>query len=86
MELELPPTLHYEKKDRIAIVTLDRPDAMNALTREMLLGIEAAFEDFSNDDDLWVAILTATGDRAFCTGMDLKEAMPLITSGDEMGF
>jgi enoyl-CoA hydratase len=84
--VKLPPTLHYEKSDRVAIVTIDRPEAMNALTREMLLGIEEAFADFAADEAVWVAILTAKGDAAFCTGMDLVEAIPLITSGDEMGF
>ncbi len=84
--MELPPTLRYEKRDRVAVVTIDRPDAMNALTVEMLGALDAAFAEFEGDDDLWVAILTASGDRAFCTGMDLKEAIPLLTSGDELGY
>ena len=37
--LQLPPTILFEKRDHIAIVTINRPDAMNALTKEMLLGI-----------------------------------------------
>ena len=84
--MELPPTIRYEKRDRVAVVTIDRPDAMNALTKEMLGALDAAFAEFEDDDDLWVAILTASGDRAFCTGMDLKEAIPLLTSGDELGY
>jgi enoyl-CoA hydratase len=84
--VELPPTIGFEKQDRVAIVTIDRPDALNALTKEMLGGLDAAFAEFDADDDLWVAILTARGERAFCTGMDLKEAIPLLTSGDEMGY
>ena len=84
--MELPPTIRYEKRDRVAVVTIDRPDAMNALTVEMLGALDAAFAEFEGDDDLWVAILTASGDRAFCTGMDLKEAIPLLTSGDELGY
>jgi len=84
--LELPPTIRYEKSDGIAIVTIDRPDAMNALTKEMLAALDSAFAHFDADDDSLVAILTATGDRAFCTGMDLKEAIPLLTSGDELGY
>ncbi len=70
--MELPPTIRYEKRDHVAVVTIDRPDAMNALTVEMLGALDAAFAEFEGDDDLWVAILTASGDRAFCTGMDLK--------------
>jgi enoyl-CoA hydratase len=84
--VDLPPTIRYEKQDRVAVVTIDRPDAMNALTVEMLGALDAAFAEFEGDDDLWVAILTASGDRAFCTGMDLKEAIPLLTSGDELGY
>jgi enoyl-CoA hydratase len=84
--VDLPPTIRYEKQDRVAVVTIDRPDAMNALTKEMLGALDAAFAEFEGDDDLWVAILTASGDRAFCTGMDLKEAIPLLTSGDELGY
>ncbi len=84
--MKLPATLEYEKRERIALITINRPEAMNSLTREMLVGLDAAFEDFQNDPDLWVAILTAAGDRAFCAGMDLKEALPLITSGDQMGY
>jgi enoyl-CoA hydratase len=48
--------------------------------------MDAAFEDFQADPDLRVAILTAAGEKAFCAGMDLKEALPQITSGDEMGY
>jgi enoyl-CoA hydratase len=84
--VELPPTIRYEKRDHVAVVTIDRPDAMNALTVEMLGALDAAFAEFEGDDDLWAAILTASGDRAFCTGMDLKEAIPLLTSGDELGY
>jgi enoyl-CoA hydratase len=85
--LELPPTILYEKRDRIATVTINRPEAMNALTSEMLLALDAAFDDFNDDPELWVAILTAAGDKAFCTGMDLKEAIPLMTEeGSELGY
>jgi enoyl-CoA hydratase len=84
--LELPPTILYEKRDHIAVVTINRPEAMNSLTREMLGALDAVFAEFNGDDDLWVAILTGAGERAFSAGMDLKEAIPLITSGDEMGY
>ncbi|MFN8103575.1 MAG: enoyl-CoA hydratase-related protein [Acidimicrobiia bacterium] len=84
--LELPATIRYERADHLAIMTIDRPDSMNSLTKEMLGALDAAFADFDADDDLWVAILTASGDRSFCTGMDLKEAVPLLTSGDELGY
>jgi enoyl-CoA hydratase len=84
--LELPPTILYEKRDHIAIVTINRPEAMNAFTSEMLAGLEAAFAEFNSDPDLWVAILTGAGDKAFSAGLDLKEAIPLLTEGDELGY
>jgi enoyl-CoA hydratase len=84
--VELLPTILFEKKDHVATITINRPDAMNSLTREMLGGLDDAFAEFSGDPDLWVAILTGAGENAFCAGMDLKEAIPLLTSGDELGY
>ena len=86
MSFEFPETFQYEKRGHIAIMTINRPKAMNAFTKEMLSAMDAAFEDFDKDDNLWVAIFTGTGDRAFCAGMDLQEAIPLINAGDEMGY
>jgi enoyl-CoA hydratase len=84
--VDLPPTILYQKDGRIATITINRPEALNALTADMLAGLGAAFADFDADDDVWVAIFTGAGDRAFCAGMDLKEAIPRITSGDMMGY
>lgn len=84
--MERPAGIQFEKKDHIAVVTINRPEAMNALTRDMLLGLDAAFDEFNQDPDLWVAVLTGAGDRAFSAGMDLKEAIPLLTSGDQLGY
>ena len=84
--MDLPPTMLYEKRDRIAIVTINRPEAMNAFTPDMLQAMDAAFADFNKDPDLWVAILTAAGEKSFCAGMDLKAAIPLVNEGDEMGY
>ena len=84
--MEMPPTMLYEKKDRIAIITINRAEAMNAFTAAMLRAMDAAFADFNKDPNLWVAILTAAGDKAFSSGMDLKEAIPLLQAGDEMGY
>ena len=84
--MELPATVLYEKREHVTIVTINRPEAMNSLTMEMLLGIEEAFADFSSDPDVWVAVLTAAGDKAFSSGLDLKEAAPMLTGGDSLGF
>ena len=84
--MELPPTILFEKKDHIATVTISRPEALNSLTLEMLTGIEDAMRAFQDDPDLWVAVLTAEGDKAFSSGLDLKEAAPMLTGGDSLGF
>jgi enoyl-CoA hydratase len=84
--LALPSTIKYEKQDHVAVITIDRPDAHNSLTVEMLLGIEEAMSEFDSDPDLWIGILTASGDKAFSSGLDLKEAAPLLTGGDALGF
>lgn len=86
MNLDLPESLSYEKRGRIAIITMNRPEAMNSLTKDMLIGLEAAFDDFNNDPELRCAIFTATGDRAFCTGLDLKVALPALNEGDALGY
>ncbi len=64
--------LLYEKKDRIAYLTLNRPEKRNALNYELLGELEKAWIDFRDDDDLWVAVLTGAG-TAFCAGLDLTE-------------
>lgn len=84
--IDLPETFKFEKRDKIAIFTINRPETRNAFTTDMLRAMDAAFADFNQDDDLWVAILTAAGDKAFSSGMDLKQAIPLIQSGDEVGY
>jgi E-phenylitaconyl-CoA hydratase len=69
-------SLIFEKKGRIAIITLNRPEAMNSLDPELQQQLAAAWEEFTENPDLWVAILTGAGNKAFCTGADLKKTMP----------
>jgi enoyl-CoA hydratase len=65
-------TALLEKRDGFAIITLNRPDAMNALSRELRKDFVSAFEDCTNDSNTRVVILTGSG-KAFCAGFDLKE-------------
>jgi enoyl-CoA hydratase len=60
-----------EQEGHVLIVTLNRPEAKNAFSPEMLLGMYHAWRRLDEDDDLYCAILTANGDT-FCAGMDLK--------------
>ncbi len=67
----------YEKRDRVARLTLNRPEAKNAIDRETHELLWRAWEDFREDDAVDVAILTGAGD-AFCAGADLKTFIPPV--------
>jgi enoyl-CoA hydratase/carnithine racemase len=64
--------VQYRKHGHVAVITLNRPDRLNAMGRDMLAGLASAMMAFEADDDARVAVLTGTG-RAFCVGMDIKE-------------
>ena len=66
------PVILVEKEGETAIVTLNRPNAMNALSRELREAIAETFEELEADPNIRVAILTGAG-KAFCAGLDLKE-------------
>jgi enoyl-CoA hydratase/carnithine racemase len=71
------PKVLYEKRDRIAYVTINRPEAKNAVDPETHELLWQTWEDFRDDDSLDVAIVTGSGD-AFCAGADLKTYIPPI--------
>jgi len=75
--------LEYKKEDRVAFFTIDRPDALNALNMQVLQELHEAMLDFQSDDDVWVGILTGAGDKAFCAGADIKEALPFLQENSE---
>ena len=75
------PKLIYDKRDRIAHLTLNRPDAKNAIDPELHESLCDAWADFRDDDAVDVAILTGTGD-AFSAGADLKTYIPPIIRGE----
>lgn len=61
--------------DRITTITLNRPAVMNAINHAMHHELQAAFDDFANDDEQHICVVTGTGDKAFCAGSDLKAAI-----------
>jgi enoyl-CoA hydratase len=71
--------LIYEKKNRIAYLTLNRPEAQNAFDPETVIEIIDAWKDYREDNDLRCAIITGAGDDVFSSGADLKRLIPLIT-------
>ena len=65
-------TILYEKQDNVVIITLNRPDALNSINRQLRRELGEAIDQFDGEDDSFVAIITGAG-RAFCAGRDLKE-------------
>ena len=61
----------YDVKDKIATITLNRPDKLNAYNEEMVGELYETWQEFAHDDDAWTAIVTGAGDRSFCSGHDL---------------
>lgn len=70
-------TVSFEVRDRIAIITLNRPEARNAVSQQLAEDLEAAIDRLEADDALWIGILCGNG-PAFCAGADLKA----IASGE----
>lgn len=64
-------TIGYEVSERTATITLNRPEALNALSPHMIEELRAAYTEAENDDKVWLIVVTGTG-RAFCTGADVK--------------
>ena len=77
----MPEAIKYEKKDHIAILTMNRPEAMNAMNAAMRKEMGEAYVDFRDDNDSWVLIITGAGEKAFSAGMDLKEMAARLAGG-----
>ena len=73
--------LIYEKREGIAYMTLDRPEAHNAIDPETATELLDAWEDYREDESCLCAIITGAGDRSFCSGMDLGRTIPLLSGG-----
>ena len=72
------PALLYEKDGHIATLTMNRPEARNAVNPEMLCRLADAWEDVNNDAEIRVAILTGAGEQAFCAGADLDKLVRMM--------
>lgn len=76
--------IHTVRNGRVFEITIDRPEARNSLDLPHFGALARAWEDFRDDDDMWVAIVTGVDD-VFCVGADLKTFVPAITEAvDEM--
>jgi len=73
-----------QRQGHIEILTINRPEARNAINGAVSRGFSAAFDELEADDDCWVVIVTGSGDKAFSAGMDLK-AFTAGEAGEIMG-
>ncbi|MDT0400530.1 MULTISPECIES: 2-cyclohexenylcarbonyl CoA isomerase [Streptomyces] len=78
-------TVLYEVSDGLATITLNRPEAMNALNVAAKAALRDALRSAADDDAVRAVLLTAAGDRAFCVGQDLKEHIGLLAADRESG-
>ncbi|MFK0157926.1 enoyl-CoA hydratase/isomerase family protein [Streptomyces sp. NPDC090499] len=78
-------TVLYEVGDGLATITLNRPEAMNALNIATKVALREAAQEAAADTAVRAILLTAAGDRAFCVGQDLKEHITLLASDRETG-
>jgi enoyl-CoA hydratase/carnithine racemase len=67
--------IDYKKEGKIAIFTISRPEAMNAMNMAGIRELNEAMVDFRDDPELWVGIITGAGERAFCGGADIKDTL-----------
>ena len=72
------PALVYEKKDGVAVLRMNRPEVRNAMNAEMFCRLADAWKDVNEDGGVRCAILTGTGDEAFCAGGDLDGFIPMM--------
>ncbi len=68
----------YTKEGRIAVFTINRPQAMNSVNPEVAKELHEAMVDFRDDPNLWVGIITGAGEKAFCGGADIKETLTFL--------
>jgi crotonobetainyl-CoA hydratase len=71
----------YEREAHLALVTINRPEVLNAINPETSAELHDAFSRFRDDDDAWAAILTGAGDKAFSAGNDLKATAASSAAG-----
>ncbi len=70
--------VEYSKEGRIAIFTINRPQALNAMSVQAWRELRDALAEFRDDEELLVGIITGTGDKAFCVGADIKDLVPFF--------
>lgn len=73
--------VRFRKEGRVAFITLNRPNVLNAINAQMHEELKEILDEFERDDGLWLGVLTGEGDRAFSVGQDLKELVERNRAG-----
>ena len=79
----------YEKKEKVAAITLNRPESLNALNTALLTDLRDALEDAEADVEVRAIVMTGAGEKAFCAGADIEELLeksPVEASDGRGGF
>ena len=74
-------SVHYinvERAARVTTITFNRPEVLNSINRNMHFELQQAFDEFSQDPEQLICVVTGTGDKAFCAGRDLKAAVAAV--------
>ncbi len=66
------PAVERERRGHVEILTINRPEARNAINGDVSVGMAAALDELEADDGCWVVVVTGAGEKAFSAGMDLK--------------
>ncbi len=72
MSEPLGTTTTWKLEGHVATITLNRPEAMNALNPQLRWELSQRFDEVERNEEIWLAVITGAGDRAFCAGADLK--------------
>lgn len=70
-DVEAPAAL-YERRGNVAVITINRPDARNAVNGAVSIAVGDALQQAQDDSDVWAVVITGAGDKSFCAGADLK--------------
>jgi E-phenylitaconyl-CoA hydratase len=79
-------SIETERRDKTFVIRINRPEALNALDVAAMRELNERLREFRDDPELLVGVITGTGERAFCTGADLKRTLPPKTSFAEAYF
>jgi enoyl-CoA hydratase/carnithine racemase len=74
--------LLVEREAGQVLITLNRPQALNSLSRELLTRLEEVVTELERAEDLRAVVITGAGEKAFCAGADIKELMVSSSAGD----